>query len=55
MFEAPYIIRNNIRRYQELLKSCDVDDERRPTVTQLLGEAQTQLRLAVAAESDRKS
>ena len=54
MFEAPYIIRMNIRHYEELLKVFGVDDERRPTVTKLLGEAQAQLPLAVAA-SDRRS
>lgn len=53
MFEAPYIIRMNIRRYQELLKFCAIDDERRPTVTKLLAEAQVQLPLAVAENSDR--
>jgi len=55
MFEAPYIIRMNIRHYEELLKVCGVGDERRPTVTKLLAEAQTQLPLAAAAESDGRS
>ena len=55
MFEAPYIIRMNIRRYQELLKFCAVDDERRPTVTKLLAEAQVQLPLAVAENSGTRA
>jgi hypothetical protein len=48
MFEAPYIIRMNITRYETLLKICGPDDERRPIVAKLLGEAQAQLPLAVA-------
>lgn len=50
MFEAPYIIRANIRHYQELLREDKLSSEQRSTVLRLLASAQETLPLAEAAD-----
>jgi hypothetical protein len=51
--EDPRIIEMNIRHYQELLKLDRYTDETRQRLIELLAEAQAQLPLASAANSNR--
>jgi hypothetical protein len=54
MMEASHIIQLNIQHYRELLKlNGGMADAMRPRVMKLLAEAQAQLPVAVAEESER--
>ncbi len=55
MYESSFIIRSNIKHYRALLGEIDSVDVRQPTIMKLLAEAQAQLPLATASESESKS